>query len=203
MVVANMPIMMLCLQTCMILIAWMGAKAVVASGNVAGVPGGLTTGQLMSFFTYAFQILMSLMMVSMVFVMCIISKASVGRVMEILNEESDIVNKAEPVKEVKDGSITFENVYFKYSKDAEKDVLKNINLEIKSGERVGILGGTGSSKSSLVQLIPRLYDVTSGSVKIGGVDVRDIAYEELLQNVSVVFQQSFLTKESVYENNRY
>ena len=149
-------------------VAW--CQSNVLSGNTSGIVGGLTTGELMSMFTYAMQILMSLMMIAMILVMVIMSVASARRIVEILDEQSDIRNKENPVMEVKDGSIVFDHVSFRYAADAERDVLSDINLEIKPGERVGILGGTGSAKSSLVQLIPRLYDVTEGCVKVGGVD---------------------------------
>ncbi|MCD8299792.1 MAG: ABC transporter ATP-binding protein/permease, partial [Clostridiales bacterium] len=199
----NMPIMMAAIYTVLILISWLGAKAIVISGNNGGIAGGLTTGQLMSLFTYAMQILMSLMMIAMIMVMIIMSLASGNRIVEILEEEPDIKDKENPVMEVKDGSIDFEDVVFRYHKDAEKDVLSHVNLHIKSGERVGIIGGTGSSKSSLVQLIPRLYDVTEGSVKVGGVDVRDYDLEALRNQVAMVLQKNVLFSGTIKENLRW
>ncbi|MCD8109066.1 MAG: ABC transporter ATP-binding protein/permease [Clostridiales bacterium] len=199
----NMPVMMAAVYVCILLVAWLGAKTIVMSGNVAGVANGLTTGELMSLFTYAMQILMSLMMLAMVAVMIIISLASGNRIVEILEEESDIQNKENPVTEVKDGTITFENVNFRYSEEADRDVLTNINLEIKSGERVGVIGGTGSAKSSLVQLIPRLYDVTEGCVKVGGVDVRDYDLETLRNEVAMVLQKNILFSGTIKDNLRW
>lgn len=199
----NMPVMMAAVYVCILLVAWLGAKTIVMSGNVAGVANGLTTGELMSLFTYAMQILMSLMMLAMVAVMIIMSLASGNRIVEILEEESDIQNKENPVTEVKDGTITFENVNFRYSEEADRDVLTNINLEIKSGERVGVIGGTGSAKSSLVQLIPRLYDVTEGCVKVGGVDVRDYDLETLRNEVAMVLQKNILFSGTIKDNLRW
>lgn len=196
----TMPAMMAAVYVCIILIAWLGAKTIVLSGNNGGIVGGLTTGELMSMFTYAMQILMSLMMIAMVFVMVIMSAASGNRIIEILEEESDIQNGENPVKEVKDGTITFEHVNFRYSKDADRNVLNDINLEIKSGERVGVIGATGTAKSSLVQLIPRLYDVTDGSVKVGGVDVRDYDLEVLRDSVAMVLQKNILFSGTIREN---
>ena len=203
MIILNMPAMMLAIYACILLIAWLGAKAIVLSGNVAGVPGGLTTGELMSMFTYAMQILMSLMMISMILVMLVMARSSANRIAEILNEESDIQNGPNPVMEVKDGSIRFEQVQFSYHKEADKNVLSDIELEIKSGETVGIIGGTGSSKSSLVQLIPRLYDASEGSVKVGGVDVRDYDLETLRNEVAMVLQKNVLFSGSIKENLRW
>lgn len=202
-VTLNMPAMMAAVYVCILLIAWLGAKAIVLSGNNGGVVGGLTTGELMSMFTYAMQILMSLMMIAMIFVMVIMSAASGNRIVEILKEESDIRNKENPVTEVKDGTISFENVSFRYSEEAERDVLSNINIEIKSGERVGVIGGTGSAKSSLVQLIPRLYDVTEGSVKVGGIDVRDYDIDTLRTEVAMVLQKNILFSGTIKENLRW
>ncbi len=199
----NMPVMMAAVYVCILLVAWLGAKTIVLSGNTAGVANGLTTGELMSLFTYAMQILMSLMMLAMVAVMIIMSLASGNRIVEILEEESDIQNKENPVTEMKDGTITFENVNFRYSEEADRDVLSNINLEIKSGERVGVIGGTGSAKSSLVQLIPRLYDVTEGSVKVGGVDVRDYDLETLRNEVAMVLQKNVLFSGTIKDNLRW
>ncbi|MCD8366226.1 MAG: ABC transporter ATP-binding protein/permease [Clostridiales bacterium] len=199
----NMPAMMAAIYTCILLISWMGAHAIVASGNTAGIVGGMTTGELTSMFTYAMQILMSLMMISMILVMVVMSVASGNRIVEILEEESDIKNKENPVMEIRDGSITFENVNFRYHEEAERDVLSDINLEIKSGERVGVLGATGSAKSSLVQLIPRLYDVTAGRVTVGGVDVRDYDLETLRDGVGMVLQKNILFSGTIKENLRW
>ena len=163
----NSPVMQFTIYTCILLISWFGAQLIVG--------GGMQTGQLSSLITYAWQILTSLMMLSMVFVMIIISQSSAERIIEVLDEEPAIKNKENTIKEVKDGSIVFDNVSFCYSdeKDKDKFALRNINLEIKAGETVGIIGGTGSSKSTLVQLIPRLYEATKGKVKVGGIDVKD------------------------------
>lgn len=199
----NMPLMQFTMYLCMLLISWFGAKLILSDT--------MTTGELMSMFSYAGQILMSLMMFSMVFVMIIMSKASAERIAEILNERSTMENKENPVLEVKDGSIDFENVSFSYShhiREEEKDVmsapvLSNINLHINSGETVGIIGGTGSSKSSLVQLIPRLFDVTGGSVKVGGIDVRDYDIETLRNQVSMVLQKNELFSGTIKDNLRW
>lgn len=203
MLTMNMPAMMLAIYACIILISWLGAKAIVLSGNVAGVPGGLTTGELMSMFTYAMQILMSLMMIAMILVMLVMARSSAERIVEILDEESDIRNRENPVMNVPDGSIQFEKVQFSYSKNAGKNVLSDINLDIKAGETIGIIGGTGSSKSSLVQLIPRLYDVTGGTVKVGGVDVRDYDIETLRNEVAMVLQKNVLFSGTIKENLRW
>ena len=197
----NMPLMQFCLYACMLLLSWFGAKAIIASGNSAAA--GLSTGELASLITYAMQILMSLMMLSMVFVMIIISRASVERITEVLGEESDLKNGDNPSYTVKDGSITFENVTFAYTKKADKPVLSNINLSIASGETVGIIGGTGSSKSSLVQLIPRLYDATDGKVTVGGVDVRDYDLASLRNHVAMVLQKNVLFSGTIKENLRW
>lgn len=199
----NMPSMMTAIDICLLAVAWIGAKAIIVSGNVKGVAGGLTTGELMSLFTYALQILMCLMMISMVFVMIIIARSSAERIVEILEEESDIRNKENPVTEVADGSVEFENVEFYYAKKADKPVLDNINLKINSGETIGIIGGTGSAKSSLVQLIPRLYDVTGGDVKVGGLDVRDYDLETLRDSVAMVLQKNILFSGTIKENLRW
>lgn len=196
----NGPLMQFCMYVSILFISWMGAKAIVLAG---GSPDGLTTGELMSLVTYATQILGSLMMLSMVFVMITISRASAERICEILNEESDITSPNDAEYEVKDGSVTFENVCFTYGRNRDKYVLDKINLEIKSGETVGIIGGTGSSKSSLVQLIPRLYDVNEGSVKVGGVDVRDYDIETLRDAVAVVLQKNVLFSGTIKENLRW
>ena len=199
----NMPSMMTAINICLLAVAWIGAKAIIVSGNVKGVAGGLTTGELMSLFTYALQILMCLMMISMVFVMIIIARSSAERIVEILTEESDIQNKKNPVTEVADGSIEFENVEFYYAKKADKPVLDNINLKINSGETIGIIGGTGSSKSSLVNLISRLYDVSEGAVYVGGKDVRSYDLDTLRNEVSVVLQNNVLFSGSIYDNLRW
>lgn len=197
----NSPLMQLCMYTCMILISWFGAKAIVASGNDAAL--GLTTGNLTALSTYATQILMSLMMLSMVFSMIIISQASARRIAEILNEKADISNPSSPVMEVKDGSIDFDHVDFVYASKADKKVLSNIDVHIKSGETIGIIGGTGSSKTSLVQLIPRLYDVTGGSLSLGGVNVKDYDLEVLRSSVAMVLQKNELFSGTIKENLRW
>lgn len=197
----NMPLMQFCVYTCMLLISWFGARLIVLSGNDSVV--GMTTGQLMSLITYAMQILMSLMMLSMIFVMIIISRASMERITEILDEESDITNGENPVKEVKDGSIIFDNVSFAYKKDADKMCLSDISVSIKSGETVGIIGGTGSGKTSLVNLIPRLYDVTKGKLTVGGLDVKDYDIEALRDSVAVVLQKNVLFSGTIKENLRW
>ncbi len=197
----NMPLMQACLYTSMILLSWFGAKAIVASGNNAAL--GLSTGGLTSLITYAMQILMSLMMLSMVLVMIIISRASAERIVEILDEESDLQNGAEPVRVVRDGSVTFEDVSFAYTRKADKPVLDGINLSIASGKTIGIIGGTGSSKSSLVQLIPRLYDVMGGKVAVGGVDVRDYDLDALRNQVAMVLQKNVLFSGTIRENLRW
>lgn len=197
----NSPIMQFFMYTCMILISWIGAKAIVVSGNNAAL--GMTTGDLTAMFSYAIQILMSLMMLSMVFAMMTISMASARRIAEILNEKTDIANPANPQMAVKDGSICFENVDFVYASKADKKVLDNINLTIASGETVGIIGGTGSSKSSLVQLIPRLYDVTGGRLLLAGVDVREYDLEVLRNAVAMVLQKNELFSGTIKENLRW
>lgn len=197
----NSPLMQLCMYTCMILISWFGAKAIVASGNDAAL--GLTTGNLTALSTYATQILMSLMMLSMVFSMIIISQASARRIAEILNEKTNISNPSSPVMEVKDGSIDFDHVDFVYASKADKKVLSNIDVHIKSGETIGIIGGTGSSKTSLVQLIPRLYDVTGGSLSLGGVNVKDYDLEVLRSSVAMVLQKNELFSGTIKENLRW
>ena len=177
----NAPAMQICVYACILTISWVGAKMVVASGNNAAL--GLTTGELSSMFTYTTQILSSLMMLSMVFVMVIMSQAPMRRCYEILREEPNLTSPENAVEEVSDGSIDFENVSFRYSQKAKRPALQNVNLHIPSGATVGILGSTGSSKSTLVQLIPRLYDVTEGSVKVGGIDVKDYDLEVLRDNL--------------------
>lgn len=200
MALAN-PVMSFCSYGCIVLISWFGAKLIVASGNNPQL--GFTTGQLMSLITYASSILISLMMFSIVIVMLTISRASIERAVEILKEKSDIKNPANPVTEVADGSIVFENVNFSYKKDSDNYCLKNINLNIKSGETIGIIGGTGSSKSSLVQLISRLYDVSTGSVKVGSVDVKDYDLDTLRNSVAVVLQKNVLFSGTIKENLRW
>lgn len=197
----NAPLMQLCTYTCMILISWIGSRMIVSSGNNPAV--GFTTGQLMSFMTYLMQILMSLMMLSMVFVTMTISRASAERIVEILEEESDITNPENPVTTVADGSIQYQNVNFSYSKDKNKLCLKHINVSIEAGQTVGIIGGTASSKSSLVQLIPRLYDVTEGEVLVGGVDVRNYDLETLRNEVAMVLQKNVLFSGTIKENLRW
>lgn len=191
----NAPLMQFTVYTCILLISWLGAKMIVANG--------LTTGQLMSLLTYCMNILMNLMMLSMVFVMVTMSTASAERITEVLNEKSDLANPENPVMEVKDGSIVFDHVDFAYSKDSEEPVLKNINLDIHAGETIGIIGGTGSAKSSLVNLISRLYDVTAGSVSVGGLDVRQYDMESLRNQVSVVLQKNVLFSGSILDNLRW
>ena len=197
----NMPIMQSAIYICMLLLCWFGAKAIVACGGDEAL--GLSTGEFMSLFTYTMQILMSLMMLSMIFAMCVISQASGERIAEVLNTDSDLVNPENPVKEVADGAIDFDDVVFSYSRKAEKPVLDHINLHIASGQTVGILGGTGSSKSSLVQLIPRLYDVTEGCVRVGGRDVREYDLETLRDSVAMVLQKNVLFSGTIKENLRW
>ena len=194
-VIWNSPIMMFTVYTCIILISWFGAKMIVVKS--------LTTGELMSLLAYCMNILMSLMMLSMVFVMISMSMASMRRIAEVLDETSDIHNPEHPLYEVADGSISFKNVDFAYKKDSAEKVLKNINLDIHSGETIGIIGGTGSAKTSLVNLISRLYDVSSGSVKVGGVDVRDYHMDSLRNQVAVVLQKNVLFSGTILENLRW
>ena len=198
----NSPIMQLCVYGCMIAISWFGAHMVVASGN--NPDAGLTTGELASMFTYTTQILSSFMMLSMIFVMMTMSRTPLKRCYEILTETPDLSSPAEgAVTEVKDGSITFENVGFRYSATAQHRALKEVQLEIPSGATVGILGGTGSSKSTLVQLIPRLYDVSEGCLKVGGVDVRDYDLDVLRDNVAMVLQKNELFSGTIKDNLRW
>ncbi len=193
-VVLNMPIMQATVYACILLISWLGAKTIVA--------GGLTTGELMSLLTYCMNILMSLMMVSMIFVMLTMSYASAKRISEVLQEKSDLTNPQNPIHEVADGSIAFKNVDFSYYSGG-KEVLKDINIDIKSGETIGIIGGTGSSKSSLVNLISRLYDATSGEVIVGGHNVKDYDMESLRNQVSVVLQKNVLFSGTILDNLRW
>lgn len=197
----NSPLMQVCMYGCMILISWIGAKAIIASGNNAAF--GLTTGNLTAMFTYATQILFSLMSLSMVFAMIVIASSSAQRIAEILQEETDISDPEQPVLTVKDGSISFDHVSFSYASKADKPVLRDVSLNIPSGQTVGIIGGTGSSKSSLVQLIPRLYDVTSGSVTLGGVDVRAYGLSTLRDAVAMVLQKNELFSGTIAENLRW
>ena len=193
-VVINMPLMQFTVYACILIISWLGAKMIVA--------GGLTTGEMMSLLTYCMNILMSLMMVSMIFVMLTMSYASAKRIAEVLQEKTDLTNPEKPVEEVSNGSIVFKNVDFAY-KNGSKPVLKNINLDIKSGETIGIIGGTGSAKSSLVNLISRLYDVTSGELMVGGRNVKEYDMEALRNQVSVVLQKNVLFSGSILDNLRW
>lgn len=193
-VVINMPLMQFTVYACILIISWLGAKMIVA--------GGLTTGEMMSLLTYCMNILMSLMMVSMIFVMLTMSYASAKRIAEVLQEKTDLTNPEKPVEEVSNGSIVFKNVDFAY-KNGSKPVLKNINLDIKSGETIGIIGGTGSAKSSLVNLISRLYDVTSGELLVGGRNVKEYDMESLRNQVSVVLQKNVLFSGSILDNLRW
>mgnify|MGYP000621254985 FL=1 len=197
----NSPIMQFFMYACMILISWIGAKAIVASGNSAAL--GMTTGDLTALFSYATQILMALMMLSMVFTMITISLASAHRIAEVLEEKTDIDNPTGAEMTVRDGSIRFEQVSFAYAAKADKKVLRNIDLSIASGQTVGIIGGTGSSKSSLVQLIPRLYDVSSGRLLLGGVDVRKYDLGVLRNAVAMVLQKNELFSGTIKENLRW
>ena len=197
----NSPIMQFFMYACMILISWIGAKAIVASGNSAAL--GMTTGDLTALFSYATQILMALMMLSMVFTMITISLASARRIAEVLEEKTDIDNPTGAEMTVRDGSIRFEQVSFAYAAKADKKVLRNIDLSIASGQTVGIIGGTGSSKSSLVQLIPRLYDVSSGRLLLGGVDVRKYDLGVLRNAVAMVLQKNELFSGTIKENLRW
>ena len=194
-VVMNMPLMQFTVYACILCISWLGAKMIVGSS--------LTTGELMSLLTYCMNILMSLMMLSMVFVMVTMSMASAERVTEVINEKADLSNPAQPVVEVPDGRIDFDHVSFRYKKEGKENVLKDINLSIHAGETIGIIGGTGSAKSSLVNLISRLYDVSEGSVKVGGIDVRNYDMEVLRNQVAVVLQKNVLFSGTILENLRW
>lgn len=197
--ICNTPAMQFAMYSCILLLSWFGAKMIVG--------GSLTTGQLMSLFSYVMNILMSLMMISMMFVMITMSKASGDRIAEVINEKSDLTNKEVSIKAVKDGSIEFDDVSFAYKKHEEgvedAHVLSNINIKIQSGQTVGIIGGTGSAKSSLVQLIPRLYDVSAGKVLVGGVDVRDYDMDALRDEVAMVLQKNVLFSGTIKENLRW
>ncbi|MHC5372980.1 ABC transporter ATP-binding protein [Enterococcus sp. LJL120] len=192
----NMPLLQTCVYACMLLLSWLGARLIVEQTS-------LTTGELVSMFTYTMQILMSLNMLSMVFVMVITARTSAGRVVEVLNEESDLKNIANPITTVPDGSVTFKNVAFSYTDDKNKLALEPTSLSVKSGEFIGIIGGTGSAKSTLVQLIPRLYDVTEGEVEVGGVDVRNYDLETLRDEVSMVLQNNVLFSGTIKDNLRW
>ena len=191
----NAPVMMTTIYTCILLISWMGAKMIVTST--------FTTGELMSMLAYCMNILGSLMMLSMVFVMIIMSVANANRVAEVLNEKATIVNPQNPIMEVPNGDIDFDHVNFAYKKDAEEFVLEDIDLHIKSGETIGVLGGTGSAKSTLVNLISRLYDVSEGDVKVGGIDVRSYDLDVIRNEVSVVLQNNVLFSGTIYDNLRW
>ncbi len=191
----NTPAMQFTMYTCNLLISWLGAHLVLK--------GRMATGELMSLFTYTGNILISLMILSMVFVMVVMSKASMERIYEVLEEESSLRNCANPIFEVPDGSIEFDHVDFSYSNDENKLVLENINLKINAGETIGIIGGTGSAKSSLVQLIPRLYDITKGSLKVGGINVKDYDMDTLRNEVSMVLQKNVLFSGTIKENLRW
>jgi ATP-binding cassette subfamily B protein len=190
----NMPVMQFVMYGCILMISWFGAKNIVE--------GSLSTGELTSLFAYVMQILMSLMMLSMVFVMITMSRASADRIAEVINEESTLKNGDSPVYDVEDGSVSFKNVSFAYSEGGD-EVLKDINIDIKSGETIGIIGGTGSAKSSLVQLIPRLYDTTGGSVIVGGRDVKEYDIETLRNSVAMVLQKNVLFSGTIKENLRW
>ena len=195
------PLMMTCIYACTLLISWLGAKAIIASGNNAAV--GMTTGQLMSMITYVIQILSSLIMLSMVFVMITMSRASAQRIVEVLDEKSDIVSPKDAVKAVRDGSVDFDHVSFRYASRSEKDCLSDIDLHIPSGAVVGVLGGTGAGKSTLVQLIPRLYDPSQGAVRVGGVDTRKYDLTTLRDSVAMVLQKNELFSGTIRDNLRW
>ncbi len=195
MTVLNQPVMMFTMYACILLISWVGARMIVSST--------LTTGELMSLLTYCMNILSSLMMLSMVFVMITMSLASARRIVEVLNEKPDITNPENPVMDVKDGSIQFKDVDFTYKKGSTEFVLRNINLDIHSGETIGIMGGTGAAKTSLVNLISRLYDVDSGEVMVGGVNVKDYDLETLRDNVSAVLQNNVIFSGTILDNLRW
>jgi ATP-binding cassette subfamily B protein len=192
----NMPLLQIAVYTCMLLLSWLGAELIVDKGN-------LTPGELVSMFNYTMQILMSLMMMSMTFVQLMIARTSAERITEVLSEESDLKNGDQPLTEVPDGSVEFNDVCFSYKDDMNKLVLENIDLTIASGEVIGIVGGTGSSKSSLVQLIPRLYDVTHGEIKVGGHDVRSYDLETLRDQVGMVLQNNVLFSGTITDNLRW
>ena len=197
------PLMMGCVYTCTLLISWLGAKAIIASGNGEIVAGGMTTGDLTALISYVTQILGSLMMVSFTFLMITMSRASAQRIIEVLDEETDIVSPENARTEIPDGSIDFDHVNFSYASRSERDTLSDIDLHIPSGSVVGILGGTGSGKSSLVQLIPRLYDVKDGSVKVGGIDTREYDLTALRDSVAMVLQKNELFSGTIKDNLRW
>ena len=197
----NAPLMQTAAYSTMLLISWFGAKLIVSTGNVP--EAGLTTGGLVILITYAMQILMNLMMLSMIFVMLTMSRSSAERISEVLSQESSLKNPEHPVMEVRDGSVEFKNVGFSYKNDENKLCLKNASFKIESGETVGIIGSTGSSKSTLVQLIARLYDVTTGSVSVGGVDVRDYDLDTLRDKVAMVLQKNVLFSGTIKDNLRW
>lgn len=199
----NMPVMQACMYATVLVVSWFGAKMIASSGGNPDVPGGLSTGLLMSLITYASMILTSLMMVSMAFVAITMAKASGERVVEILDEKSDITDPENPVMTVDDGSIEFRGVSFAYSQSADKLCLDNVNVSIASGETIGIIGGTGSSKSTFVQLIPRLYDVAVGTVAVGGRDVREYNIKALRDQVAMVLQKNVLFSGTIKENLRW
>ena len=191
----NNPAMLIAVYGSILMLSWLGAKAIVG--------GTLTTGELTSLFSYVMNIMMSLMMLSMAFVMITMSLASGRRIAEVINEQSDLVSPQEALTEVKDGSIDFNHVVFSYKHGSGEAVLKDVDLHIRSGQTIGIIGGTGSAKSTLVQLIPRLYDVTEGCVKVGGIDVRDYNLEALRDQVSMVLQKNVLFTGTIYDNIRW
>lgn len=195
MIALNSPVMQLAVYSCILLISWIGAKMIIG--------GSMTTGELSQLLTYCMNILMSLMMLSMIFVMVTMSMASAERIAEVLEEKPEITNPANPVMQVKDGSIRFDHVNFSYKSDAKTPVLKDINIDIKPGEMIGIIGGTGSAKSSLVNLVSRLYDVSGGSVSVGGINVKDYDIETLRNEVSVVLQKNVLFSGTILENLRW
>lgn len=194
-IICNAPVMQFAMNTCILLLSWLGANMIVSNS--------MTTGELMSFFTYTTNILMSLMFLSMALLMIIIARSSALRVIEVLDEENDLKSPAHPIAKVQDGSIKFTNVSFSYVNDKDNVVLENINLDIKSGETIGIIGGTGSGKSTLVQLIPRLYDVTEGTIEVGGINVKEYDVEVLRNEVSMVLQKNVLFSGTVKENLRW
>ena len=194
-VALNNPIMQFTVSAIIVLISWFGGKQIISQT--------LTTGEFTSLISYAMQILLSLMILSMIFVMIMISRASAERIVEILDEKTDLTNKKNPIKDIKDGSIEFKNVDFSYVKDKNNLCLSGVNLKIKSGETVGIIGGTGSSKTTLIQLIPRLYDVTSGVLKVGGIDVKDYDLKTLRNQVAMVLQKNLLFSGTIKENLRW
>lgn len=194
-IIWNGPIMMLAMYSCIIAIMWFGGRMIIN--------GSMQVGMLMSFITYVSQILMSLMMISMIFVMMVLSKASAVRITEVLNDNIDITDGEKNIETVENGSVEFKNVCFKYNKDGKKNVLNDINISINAGETIGIIGGTGSAKTTLVQLIPRLYDVTEGQVLVGGRDVRDYSLTALRDSVSMVLQKNVLFSGTIAENLRW